>query len=130
MTTSEGETASRIDRLLDAIELVQLDRREEALSLLRELIREDNDFEDAWLWMSVAVDSTDQSALCLDNVLRINPNNHLAAGSLYVLRAGEMAMEQRRARFRLYRDLSLGGMWALVLVLLFSVLVTYSQTFM
>ena len=61
---------ARIDRLLDAVDLLREDRRPEAIRILRELIREDGDFEDAWLWMSVAVDSVDQSAVCLDNVLR------------------------------------------------------------
>ena len=121
MTATEDK-ARRIDRLLDAIDLVELGRREEAADLLRQLIREDNDFEDAWLWMSVAVDSLDQSTICLDNVLRINPHNARAAGALSRLRETEMAMQKRRSRFRLYRDLSLGLMWAIVLVLLYLVL--------
>src|SRR5215475_3580624 len=105
MTDHEEAAAYRIDRLLDAIELVKADRRAEARHLLRGLIGEDNDFEDAWLWMSVAVDSLDQSSICLDNVLRINTKNVEAAGALYRIRIPEMAMERRRARLRLYRDL-------------------------
>lgn len=123
------DAASRIDRLIDAIELVKLERREEARALLRELIREDNNFEDAWLWMSVAVDSLDQSSLCLDNVLRVNPDNIQAAGALYRIRESEMRMEKRRSRLRFYRDASLALMWLLVLVLLYAILVsslTYS----
>jgi len=110
---------ARIDRLLDAIELLKLNRRDEARHLLRELIHENNDFEDAWLWMSVAVDSLDQSSLCLDNVLRVNPANADAAGALYRIRAPEMAMERRRSRLRFYRDMALAGMWLLVLSILF-----------
>ncbi|MEL7235027.1 MAG: hypothetical protein AAGK74_11045, partial [Chloroflexota bacterium] len=60
MTVNEQST-HRIDRLLDAIDLIKEDRREEARVLLRQLINEDGNFEDAWLWMSVAVDSIDQS---------------------------------------------------------------------
>lgn len=114
-----------IDRLLDAIELVKVDRTEEARSLLRELIRDHNDFEDAWLWMSVAVDTLDQSEICLDNVLRVNPDNLQAAGALHRLRESEMSMEKRRNRLRLYRDLSLGLMWMMVISLLYAVLLTY-----
>ncbi|NJL57633.1 hypothetical protein HC928_22755, partial [bacterium] len=40
MDSQEFDPASRIDRLLDAIELVKADHREEARSVLRELIRE------------------------------------------------------------------------------------------
>src|SRR5690606_17625715 len=97
---------ARIDRLLDAIELLKEDSREEARRLLRDLIREDNDFEDAWLWMSVAVDTLDQSGLCLDNVLRINPENTLAAGALSRLRESELRMAERRARYRGRRDVA------------------------
>jgi hypothetical protein len=119
--------AERIDRLLDAIELVKADRRSEARHLLRDLIREDNNFEDAWLWMSVAVDSLDQSSICLDNVLRVNPKNTEAAGALYRIRIPEMAMEQRRSRLRFYRDLSLTSMWIVITALLTAAFLTISS---
>jgi hypothetical protein len=113
-----SDRADRIDRLLDAIELVKADRHAEARHLLRDLIREDNNFEDAWLWMSVAVDSLDQSSICLDNVLRVNPKNVEAAGALYRIRIPEMEMEQRRSRLRFYRDLSLTSMWIVITAVL------------
>lgn len=116
------EATRRIDRLLDAIELVKIDRREEACDILRELIRENNDFEDAWLWMAVAVDAVDKSEICLDNVLRINPRNAQAAGALFRLRETEMLMRQKGTRLRMSRDLSLGLMWLLVITLLYAVL--------
>ena len=109
---TDREATGRIDRLLDAIELVKFDRRKEACDILRGLIRENNDFEDAWLWMAVAV----------DNVLRINPRNIQAAGALFRLRETEMLMRQRGSRLRFGRDLSLGLMWLLVIVLLYAVL--------
>lgn len=123
MTTSEAE--SRIDRLLDAIELAKNDEREEALLILRELIREDSNFEDAWLWMSVVVDSLDQSSVCLDNVLRINPSNIYAAGALYRIRESEIRMEKQRARLRMARDLAFMFFWLAVIGLLFAVLFTF-----
>jgi hypothetical protein len=115
---TDADAAARIDRLMDAIDLIKADKREQARALLRELIRENGDFEDAWLWMSVAVDSLDQSAVCLDNVLRINPNNSGAAGALYRLRYSEMESERTRARLRFYRDLASGLFWLLVMTLL------------
>lgn len=123
---ADTDTTDRIDRLLDAIELVQMDRRDEARALLRALIHDYNDFEHAWLWLSVAVDSLDQSTLCLDNVLRVNPNNAEAAGALYRLRETEIRVEQRRARLRMWRDTSLGIFWLLFMILMFAVLITFA----
>ncbi len=123
MATAEAD--SRIDRLMDAIELVKADHRREAINILRELIREDNDFEDAWLWMSVAVDSLDQSSICLDNVLRVNPSNFNAASALHRIRSPEMEMEKRRGRIRMYRDLAFATLWLLVVILLYTLLFTF-----
>lgn len=120
----QADPAEKIDRLLDAIELVKLERREEARTLLRELIRDDSDFEEAWLWMSVAVDTLDQSTLCLDNVLRVNPNNTAAAGALYRLRESEIRMEARRSRIRMWRDTAMIMFFLLLVGLLFAALIT------
>lgn len=115
---NDTASSSKIDRLLDAIDLVKNNQREEARMILRALIREDNDFEDAWLWMSVAVDSTDQSTICLDNVLRVNPKNIQAAGALYRLRESEIRMEKQRGELRYFRDVCFGLMWLLIIILL------------
>lgn len=120
----------RIDRLLDAIDLIKEDERQQALVILRQLIREDKDFEDAWLWMSVAVEDVDESIVCLENVLRINPNNPIAAGALYRLRGDEMQSEQHRAQLRTYRDVALGAMWLLIGVLLMAIFVSSFTDFL
>ncbi|MDZ4771173.1 MAG: hypothetical protein SGJ24_18790 [Chloroflexota bacterium] len=109
--------AARIDKLLDAIELVKADQRDAARHLLRDLIRDDSDFEHAWLWMSVSVDTLDQSAVCLDNVLRINPNNGDAASAYYRISIPEIQMHARRARLRLVRDLASIGLWGMVVMM-------------
>jgi hypothetical protein len=116
---------SRIDRLLDAVELIKANQRDEARGLLRDLIREDSDFEEAWLWMSVAVDSLDQASVCLDNVLRVNPGNFEAAGALYRIRIPEMQMQKRRARLRMSRDMAFGIMWIIIIVAFIGVYLTY-----
>lgn len=121
---AEAANHNRIDRLLDAIELIEDDRRDEAYAMLKQLIREDNNFEEAWLWMSVTVDTLDQSSLCLDNVLRVNPDNAHAAGALYRIREPEMKMQKNRAKMRFYRDLAFAVMWMLILTLLFGVIFT------
>jgi predicted Zn-dependent protease len=119
---NEQTKAERFHRLLDAQELVELGKRAEALAILRTLIREDKDFEEAWLWMSVVAETVDQSVVCLDNVLRINPKNQYALGALYKLREGEMKSEMHRAKIRSQRDMSLGGVWLLSFILLFAIL--------
>lgn len=126
MTAPDEQFADRLDRLLDAIDLIKSGQRQAALPLLRDLIREDHNFEDAWLWMSVAVDNIDQSIICLDNVLRINPDNLQASGALYRLREAELASENYRARLRFFRDLYLLGLWLLAIAIVVAILITYS----
>ncbi|MGB7340416.1 MAG: hypothetical protein WBC91_16075 [Phototrophicaceae bacterium] len=121
---TESDEVNKIDRLMDAIDLVKTDQRDQALPILRSLISEDSNFEDAWLWMSLAVDELDQSIICLDNVLRINPDNVRASTALYHLRQAEVAAERRRDQLRRYRDFSATALWVLVSVLLFASLVT------
>lgn len=113
-------SSTHIDDLFDAIDLIESGDRASALILLRGLIRDNPDNEDAWLWMSVAVDSIDRSVVCLDNVVRINPDNQAAASALYRLQADEIASQSRRNRLRLYRDSALIALWTIVLGLLFA----------
>jgi hypothetical protein len=125
-TDNHADPTNKIDRLLDAIECVKAENRAAAQSILHDLISEDSDFEDAWLWMSVVVENIDQSILCLDNVLRINPNNVNAATALYQLQKVELAAEEKRTRLRNYRDWALFAFWALIMLIIFSVLISYS----
>jgi hypothetical protein len=125
MTTADHQDSARIDRLLDAIELVKDERREEALQLLRQLVHDYNDFEEAWLWMSVVVESLDLSSICLDNVLRVNPDNAYAAAALYRIREQELGIQQKRSRYSFYRDLAFIGLWVLIMLLLYSMLFAY-----
>src|SRR5215207_9576835 len=121
----DDEAAARIDHLLDAIDLIKGNRRREAYHVLRDLIREDSNFEDAWLWMSVAVDSLDQASICLDNVLRVNPGNSEAVAALYRIRAPEIRLARERSRLRFYRDMAVGLMWLVIMVVLFGAFFTF-----
>jgi tetratricopeptide (TPR) repeat protein len=125
--SEQDEGSHKIDRLLDAIEFVKADKRIEAMPLLRQLIQEDNNFEDAWLWMSVAVENIDQSIICLDNVLRINPNNMNAANALYRLRLAEAEAERERVRLRQLRDWAFTALWVLIAIIMISVLLAYTN---
>lgn len=119
---TDNVATDRVDRLLDAIEFIKANEPDQARSLLKTIISENNNSEDAWLWMSVAVDNLDQSIVCLDNVLRINPNNWQAAGALHRLRESELLMQKRRSQLRFYRDLSYVGMGILAFLWLLSYL--------
>ena len=77
--------------------------------------------------MSVAVDEMDQSIICLDNVLRINPDNVQAATALYHLREAEVASERKRDQLRRYRDFSAIALWILIIFLLFAALLTLTS---
>lgn len=120
-------TDSRIDRLLDAIDLIKEDKQQEAYDILRSLIQEDGNFEHAWLWMAVVVKSLDQAIVCLDNVLRVNPENAMAASALFRLRESEMIVEKRRERLRYSRNLSLSLLWGLTIILLYAMLITFGN---
>jgi len=117
---TDQASADRVERLVDAIDLIKHNETQQARDLLRSIIQEDSNFEDAWLWMSVVVDVLDQSIVCLDNVLRINPDNWQAAGALHRLRESELLMQKRRSQLRFYRDLSYLGMMILVIYWLLS----------
>ncbi len=121
---TQDEGAPPVERLLDAIDLIEAGRKAEARPILRGLIRENSDFEDAWLWMSVAVDSVDQSIVSLENVLRINPSNTRAAEALYRLRQRDLLSERRRSRLEFIRDTARALFWLVVMTLLFAVLFT------
>lgn len=118
----------KVDRLLDAIDLIKADKHDSALPILRSIIREDSNFESAWLWMSLAVKDIDQSIICLDNVLRINPDNLYASTALYRLRKAELAAQRTRDRMRRIRDFSYVALWILIMSLLFAVLISVSNS--
>lgn len=126
---TDAESSTPIHRLLDAIELVQTNRKAEAVPILRELIGGNNNLEEAWLWMSVAVDSMDQSLICLDNVLRINPHNETALRARLRLREIELASERKRAQLRSSRDTAFATFWLLVVCIIVAIIHAYSTYF-
>ncbi len=53
--------------------------------LLREILQAEPGNENAWLWLSSAVETEVERRYCLNNVLKINPNNELAQRGLATL---------------------------------------------
>ena len=61
-------------------------RREEAQRLLLQIIERDEQNEQAWLWLSGAVDDPADQQVALENVLAINPRNQAALRGIEHLR--------------------------------------------
>src|SRR5512145_159163 len=61
---------------------VRAGRREEAQDLLMQVIEHDERNEEAWLWLSGAVQDPSDQQVALENVLAINPANEAARQGL------------------------------------------------
>ena len=70
------------DLLNQGITAAKAGRNEQARRLLRQAIEQDEDNEQAWLWLSSVVESPDEQRLCLENVVAINPSNAFARAGL------------------------------------------------
>jgi Flp pilus assembly protein TadD len=73
------------DLLQQGITLARAGRREEARNILLQIVELDERNESAWLWLSGVVDSEEDRAIALENVLAINPNNEWAKRGLQML---------------------------------------------
>jgi len=67
------------------IEACKSGRKAEARDLLRQVIRQDDGNEEAWLWLSDAVETDKEREDCLQHVLSINPANAIARKGLDIL---------------------------------------------
>jgi Flp pilus assembly protein TadD len=71
--------------LQQGIALAKAGRRDEARTVLMQVVEQDERNESAWLWLSGVVDSDDDKAVALENVLTLNPNNEWARRGLQML---------------------------------------------
>ena len=67
------------------IALAKAGRREEARDILLQVVEQDDRNESAWLWISGVVDTDDDKAVALENVLTLNPNNEWAKRGLQLM---------------------------------------------
>ena len=75
--------ASPISNLLhEGIDAVKARDFEKARRLLTQVVEQDEHNEQAWLWLSGAVDTDEDRRICLENVLAINPSNTAARHGL------------------------------------------------
>jgi hypothetical protein len=79
--------ASEVSRLLqEGIAAARAGRPEQARERLLQVIELDDHNEQAWLWLSQAVESDEDRYICMENILSINPNNAVAKAGLEYLR--------------------------------------------
>ena len=66
------------DTLQKAIATIKAGNKIAGKQLLTDILETDPDNEQAWLWMTKVVDSNSERVNCLQQALRINPNNETA----------------------------------------------------
>jgi hypothetical protein len=71
--------------LQKGIALAKAGHREEARNILLQVVEQDERNESAWLWISGVVDTDDDKAIALENVLTLNPNNEWARRGLQLM---------------------------------------------
>lgn len=81
------DQATQRNLLDEAIAAAKGGDRTKAKDKLTRYLRYDQKNEQAWLWMSSAVDSDRERIFCLTNVLKLNPNNKTAKRGLALLGA-------------------------------------------
>ena len=64
--------------LQNAISLIKSGHKEEGQAILIQILEDDPQNEKAWIWMSAVVDTDEMRLECLEEVLKINPNNQAA----------------------------------------------------
>ncbi len=64
--------------LQEAIALIKSGQKDEGQNLLIQILEEDPQNDKAWIWMSAVVDTDEMRLECLEEALKINPNNQAA----------------------------------------------------
>ncbi len=76
------------DRMLqEAIEAIKSGQRSRARDLLTRLLRNDQNNVEYWLYMSTVVETQKERVLCLENVLKYDPDNETASRGLILMDA-------------------------------------------
>lgn len=79
MSQEERETRML---LVDGAQALLAGRKAQAQELLMKYVEQDESNEEAWLWLSGAVDELDDMEVALQNCLAINPENARAKQGL------------------------------------------------
>lgn len=63
------------NKLQQAIKAINLGDKSTGQKLLAEVLKSEPQSEDAWLWMAKVVTSVEQRKKCLEQVMKLNPDN-------------------------------------------------------
>ncbi|MFT3893996.1 MAG: hypothetical protein QM730_20395 [Anaerolineales bacterium] len=83
-----------MSKLTQAIEYAKEGNKVKARQYLTEIVQTEPNNESAWLWMSSVVEKKDQQIHCLQQALRINPNNQHASMGLEKLISQNASFER------------------------------------
>lgn len=83
------------DNLQRAIATIKSGDKENGKRLLIKVLETDQHNEDAWLWMTKVVNSNSKRIKCLENVLRINPDNETAKRGITLLQQKQAMVSER-----------------------------------
>ena len=89
------------DKLQRAITTIRAGNTAIGRELLTELLKENPQHEDAWMWMTAVVQTQERRLYCLERVLKINPNNETARRAASRLRQ-EQGQEDKKAQAELH----------------------------
>jgi hypothetical protein len=71
-----------LDKLNQAVRLIKAGNKNDALPILRKIVQSDPNNEMAWLWLYACVNTNPQKIYCLQQALRVNPENQNAQQAL------------------------------------------------
>ena len=84
-------------KLQQAITAIKGGNKEKGKQILVETLKADPNNENAWLWMTKVVDSDKQRLQCLEQVLRINPDNETAKRGIEFFKQRQISKSEREA---------------------------------
>ena len=84
--------------LSDAVQAIRLGQKAFAREILADILREDPVNEHAYIWSAAIAETREEAVRCLERVLKINPENTLAANALAAqrLEKREAVVEERQ----------------------------------
>ena len=85
---SEQQTSDRLYK--QGVEALRAGDKAAARAKLLQAVQADRTHEQAWLWLSAAVETDEEKITCLQNALTLNPGNDAARRGLEKLGAGDM----------------------------------------
>ena len=90
----DPEDPSLEERLTNGIAAIKAGKKEEAQEWLVELLQIDRYNEQGWLWLSGTAGNDQDRLDCIQEVLKINPNNAFAQRGLAALQAKGIGLSE------------------------------------